>query len=173
MEKPKMILMCGLSGSGKSTISKELSLKYNAVILSTDAIRKEIHGNPECQDNPEKVFGILRYRIRKNLKNDRNIIVDATNLTVKDRRSIIHYASNYEKTLICYVANKPYEQCLIDNVNREHPVPEYVLKEQNKKFCMPTYEEGFDEIVVIDTNLLQYSNNKGLTQEPEKEEPEL
>lgn len=83
MDKPKMILMCGLSGSGKSTISKELALKYNAVILSTDAIREEIYGNPECQDNPEKIFGILRNRIRRNLKNDRNIIVDATNLTIK------------------------------------------------------------------------------------------
>lgn len=173
MDKPKMILMCGLSGSGKSTISKELALKYNAVILSTDAIREEIHGNPECQDNPEKIFGILGHRIRKNLKNDRNIIVDATNLTVRNRRSIIHYASNCEKTLICYVVNKPYEQCLIDNINREHPVPEYVLEKQNKRFSMPTYDEGFDKIVVIDTNLLQYSNNKESAQEPEKEEPEL
>lgn len=169
----ELILICGLSGSGKSTISKELAEKHNAIILSTDAIREEIYGNLECQDNPEKIFGILRYRIRKNLENNRNIIVDATNLTVKNRRSIIHYASNYEKTLICYVVNKPYEQCLIDNVNREHPVPEYVLEKQNKKFCIPTFEEGFDKIVIIDTNLLQYSNNKESTQEPEKEEPEL
>ena len=69
--------------------------------------------------------------------------------------------------------NKPYEQCLINNVNREHPVPEYVLEKQNKKFCIPTFEEGFNKIVIIDTNLLQYSNNKESTQEPEKEEPEL
>lgn len=165
--------MCGISGSGKSTISKKIAEKHNAIILSTDGIREEIHGNSECQDNPEKIFGILRYRIRKNLDNNRNIIVDATNLTVKNRRSIIHYASNYEKTLICYVVNKPYEQCLIDNVNREHPVPEYVLEKQNKKFCIHTFEEGFNKIVIIDTNLLQYSNNKESTQEPEKEEPEL
>lgn len=165
--------MCGLSGSGKSTISKKIAEKHNAIILSTDGIREEIHGNSEYQDNPEKIFGILRYRIRKNLDNNRNIIVDATNLTVKNRRSIIYYASNYEKTLICYVVNKPYEQCLINNVNREHPVPEYVLEKQNKKFCIPTFEEGFNKIVIIDTNLLQYSNNKESTQEPEKEEPEL
>lgn len=158
----ELILICGLSGSGKSTISKELAEKHNAIILSTDAIREEIYGNLECQDNPEKIFGILRYRIRKNLENNRNIIVDATNLTVKNRRSIIHYASNYEKTLICYVVNKPYEQCLIDNVNREHPVPEYVLEKQYKKFCMPTYEEGFDKIVVLDTDLLQYFDNNTL-----------
>lgn len=79
----ELILICGLSGSGKSTISKELAEKHNAIILSTDAIREEIYGNLECQDNPEKIFGILRYRIRKNLENNRNIIVDATNLTVK------------------------------------------------------------------------------------------
>lgn len=72
--------MCGLSGSGKSTISKKIAEKHNAIILSTDGIREEIHGNSECQDNPEKIFGILRYRIRKNLDNNRNIIVDATNL---------------------------------------------------------------------------------------------
>ena len=75
--------MCGLSGSGKSTISKKIAEKHNAIILSTDGNREEIHGNSECQDNPEKIFGILRYRIKKNLDNNRNIIIDATNLTVK------------------------------------------------------------------------------------------
>lgn len=42
--KPELIVMCGLSGSGKSTIAKELAVKYDAAIVSSDAIREEICG---------------------------------------------------------------------------------------------------------------------------------
>ena len=39
--KPKLFIMCGLSGSGKSSIAKDLAIKYNAEIVSSDAIRED------------------------------------------------------------------------------------------------------------------------------------
>ena len=49
-----LIVMVGIQGSGKSTKAKELSVLYNAVILSSDEIRKT---NPSWDNN--KVFEYL------------------------------------------------------------------------------------------------------------------
>lgn len=40
MNRPKLIVMCGLSGSGKSNTAKELAEKYDAEIISSDSIRE-------------------------------------------------------------------------------------------------------------------------------------
>lgn len=42
--RPKLIVMCGLSASGKSTVAKELTVKYNGAVISSDAIIGGIYG---------------------------------------------------------------------------------------------------------------------------------
>ena len=41
-----IIIICGLPGVGKTTVAKELAPLVNAVILSTDKIRKELFSRP-------------------------------------------------------------------------------------------------------------------------------
>ena len=36
----KIIMLIGIPGSGKTTYSKELSIKYNAKVISSDKVRK-------------------------------------------------------------------------------------------------------------------------------------
>jgi len=74
-----MILMQGASGSGKSTVAKELAVVHNAVVYSTDDIFAE---TGTYIFNP-KLLGINH---RKNLdrtvealKAGKNVIVDNTN----------------------------------------------------------------------------------------------
>lgn len=57
--------MCGLSGSGKSSIAKDLAVKYHAEIVSSDAIREELFGSCQNQSDNEKVFNIFNKRIIK------------------------------------------------------------------------------------------------------------
>lgn len=45
---------------------------------------------------------------------------------------------------------KAYEDCLKDNIGREHPVPEDVIKRQMHRFEIPFIEEGFDKIKIWD-----------------------
>ena len=45
MNKPKLMLLVGLRGSGKSTIAQKLAEENpNTVIVSSDAIREELTG---------------------------------------------------------------------------------------------------------------------------------
>ena len=89
MSRPELIVMCGLSASGKSSIAKELAVKHDAYIVSSDAIREEICGSVADQSKNEEVFKIFHRRIREYLSKGQNVIADATNITMKSRRAII------------------------------------------------------------------------------------
>ena len=57
MNKPTLYIMCGLSGSGKSTIATQIANENpNTVIVSSDAIREELTGNENDQSKNEDVF---------------------------------------------------------------------------------------------------------------------
>ena len=70
MSKPKLWIMVGLSGSGKSTVAKEIAvMEENTIIVSSDAIREELTGKVEDQTKNDEVFKIFHKRIRKGLEN--------------------------------------------------------------------------------------------------------
>lgn len=149
MNKPKLMLLVGLSGSGKSTIAQKLAEENpNTVIVSSDAIREELTGKVEDQTKNEEVFKIFHNRIRKNLENKKNVIADATNITMKSRRAIMTKVNGLDVEKICYLIPKPYEQCKIDNKNRLHPVPDEVIDKQIMRFQVPFYEEGWTRIII-------------------------
>ena len=57
MNKPTLWIMCGLSGSGKSTIATQIANENpNTIIVSSDAIREELTGNENDQSKNEDVF---------------------------------------------------------------------------------------------------------------------
>lgn len=150
MNKPTLTILVGLSGSGKSTIATQIANENpNTIIVSSDAIREELTGNYEDQEHNEEVFKIFHDRIRKNLENKKNVIADATNLTMKSRRAIMMKIHGLNIHKICVIIPKPFEQCKIDNKNRKHPVPDEVLDKQIRRFQIPFYEEEFDEIQIV------------------------
>lgn len=149
MNKPKLMLLVGLSGSGKSTIAQKLAEENpNTVIVSSNAIREELTDKVEDQTENEEVFKIFHNRIRKNLENKKNVIADATNITMKSRRAIMTKVNGLDVEKICYLIPKPYEQCKVDNKNRLHPVPDEVLDKQIMRFQVPFKEEGWTHIII-------------------------
>ena len=80
---PIVIIMVGLPASGKSYKATELSVQYNAEILSSDAIRKELFGDERSQENNELVFKTLYERANKFLLDGVGVIIDSTNTTLK------------------------------------------------------------------------------------------
>ena len=85
-EVPKLEILIGLPGSGKSTYCKEKrESNSNSVYLSSDKIREELYGNESIQGNPAEVFTLMQSRAIEALKNGIDVFYDATNLTRKDR----------------------------------------------------------------------------------------
>lgn len=91
---PVLFFMVGLPASGKSTYAKELSKNYNAIILSSDEIRKELCGDENSQDKNNEVFIVLHRRIKEYLKSGKNVVYDATNVNSKRRKAFLDELKN-------------------------------------------------------------------------------
>ena len=90
--KPMFMMMVGLPYSGKSCYAEKLKEEFNAVVHSSDAIREEILGDVQDQNNNGKVFDVLHRRVIEDLSNGRNVIYDATNINYKRRMDTIGIA---------------------------------------------------------------------------------
>jgi|GEM_PF-1004206 len=161
MDECKVVMLIGLSGAGKSTKAKELSKRYSAEILATDELREEIFGDYNIQTENEKVFRELYSRLRLNIKNNKNTILDSTNLSLKDRMKFFQAIHNYDCYKIAYIIATPFDVCLENNNKRERFVPENVIHNQRNKFCIPFKEEGFSEVIIDYYNII---NLKGHTE---------
>jgi predicted kinase len=74
-----IIIICGLPGVGKTTLAKELAPLVNAVLLSTDKIRKELFSRPTYGRGERKLIYDVMILIAKYLhKAGINCILDAT-----------------------------------------------------------------------------------------------
>lgn len=99
--KPKLIMMCGLTGSGKSYIANALKNELDAVVLNSDTIRKKIVGmNPYEKDLSDfakgiyshemtiKVYDEIKKLAYELLQKGKNTILDATYLLEKYRNDV-------------------------------------------------------------------------------------
>ena len=152
MNKPKMIMMCGLPASTKSTKAKELAEEYNATIYSSDEIRKELLGDENSQDNNNLVFSALNSRIKATLSNGYNCIYDACNISYKRRMAFLNELNKIPCEKICVFMATPFEKCLVNNANRDRTVPFNVIERMYRHFDVPYYYEGWDSIEVVYAN---------------------
>jgi len=85
-----IVIVCGLPGVGKTTLSKALAPLIDAIILSTDKIRKELIPNPTySKKEREFVYDVLLL-IAKYLYNaGKNCILDATFNKERSRRDVV------------------------------------------------------------------------------------
>lgn len=148
----KLFMMIGLPASGKSTLAEQISKSEDAEIVSSDNIRKELYGDENIQGDNNKVFRIVQERIINGLKNNKNMIYDATNISYKTRMAFLQRIRKLEVEKIAIMVATPYEQCLIRNSQRERQVPEEVIKRMYFNFYVPQYFEGWDDIQIKYTN---------------------
>ena len=144
----KLFMMIGLPASGKSTIAEQLAESEDAIIVSSDQIRKELLGDINDQSQNAKVFQEVEKRIKERLQVG-NVIYDATNINYKKRRAFLERLNKIEVEKIAVLVATPYEECLERNAKRERKVPEEVIKRMYYSFYIPQYYEGFDKIHII------------------------
>jgi predicted kinase len=140
--------MCGISGSGKSTIAKDLAKRYDGLIVSTDRIREELFGDANVQRQNGRVFELAFERLKEGLETNHCVIFDAANLTKKDRTKVLEVAKNAGHkgfNRVCWV-NSTLEDAVARNLGRERKVPTEVIERQFNKFEEPTNEEGWEII---------------------------
>ena len=147
--KAKIFVLCGLPGSSKSTWAKNNKDKLNAVVHSSDSIREQL-GDINDQSQNELVFKILHKRIKEDLLNGKNVILDATNLKRKNRRYVLNnILKDVPCEKICVLFATPFEICKRNNANRDRKVPEHVISYMYKNFEVPCKQEQWDDIQIV------------------------
>ncbi len=149
----KFTMLVGLPASGKTTIAPQLAklvVGANPKILSSDGIREELYGDAAAQDNPARVFDLMRDRTISALKGGINVVYDATNLSRKRRKALLSQLPSCEKTAIIVWAK--YGVCAYRDAKRERGVGDAVLRRMSEQFQPPYYDEGWDHIYIIHTS---------------------
>ena len=137
-----LIVLCGIPASGKTSFT-HWGFEKDVKVISTDKIRGELFGDESIQRNPRLVFDTAYNRIANALQKNENVIFDATNLTIKDRKEIFKRFSPNVHEIIAVYFNTPLEVCLERNAKRERKVPEDVIRRMHDRIQEPTTEEGF------------------------------
>lgn len=152
----KLIVLVGLPASGKSTYAREHLQDENTIILSSDKLREELLGDKGYQDNNDLVFRTLYQRAKEYLLQDKNVVIDATNINIKARRSILSNFVKMDIKRIAIVFATPFERCLERDFLRERTVGKEVIKKFLYRFEIPMEYEGFDEIKFVEYESKQY-----------------
>jgi predicted kinase len=139
-------LLVGLPGSGKSTYLERIG----ATALSSDAVRGLLADDPTDQSIHGRVFATLRYLLRQRLAIGRSVTyLDATHLTLRERRPYIRLAELYDSTIEAIFFDVPLEVCLERNLRRDRMVPEEAVRKMAAKLAPPSVEEGFAKVTVV------------------------
>lgn len=147
----QFVMMMGLPGVGKSTYVKNNFSGYE--IVSSDIVREELGITEHDAVNNIKVFDEVHNRIKNALKNGKNVVMDATNLSRKNRVHALTLAKiagrrQYLRSTLILVLDT-VENCVLRDSHRTKPVGEDVIDRMFKSFESPAYYEGWNEIKVI------------------------
>jgi bifunctional polynucleotide phosphatase/kinase len=135
-QKPEIIVMVGCQGSGKSTISNYLNMKFDYIIISND--------------NKNAKY--------EHLIPQQSVIIDNTNPDISTRKKYIDIAKKYNINIRCIYMTTSIELSKHNNAYRffigeKEYIPDIVYKIYSKKFQMPTLMEGFTEVINVDPTM--------------------
>ena len=149
MNRPTLILLVGVPGSGKTTYAEKYIEEHSNIIhTSSDQIRAELWGNEATQGDNNEVFSLMQSRTIDALNNGLSVVYDATNITRKDRSYIIALCPKFVK-IECHIVWAPIETCIERDAARDRTVGKEVIDRMLKRFQAPYYDEGIHEIKVI------------------------
>ncbi len=144
-------MLIGIQGSGKTTFANSYGPTINACIVSTDNVRKN---NPGIEES--KVWPYVYEQVANCVKNDIEVIFDATSITPKVRKRFIDEVSalGVKPKIYAYFFETDKDEChkrIIERnkIEGELQLPPEVVYSYSERLVAPTFEEGFIKIFIV------------------------
>jgi predicted kinase len=146
-----IVVICGLPGVGKSTLAKDLAPLLNAVILSSDKIRKELFPNPIYSKREVKIIYDVMILLAKYLYGAGiNCIIDATFNKEKSRTQLKNKLMLPEEELFLVECICPEDTIVSRLKTRKNDYSDADLRIYKR--MKKTYEPILEDHLVIDTS---------------------
>lgn len=110
IQVPSLLVLIGISGAGKSSLARSLFLPTE--ILSSDHCRALISDSENDQSVTPQAFELLLTIARFRLALGRLCVIDATNLSVKDRQKYVQLGREARCPVSALVVDPGIDVCL-------------------------------------------------------------
>ncbi|MDO8663579.1 MAG: AAA family ATPase [Candidatus Wildermuthbacteria bacterium] len=148
-----LILVCGLPGSGKTRVAREISEKMKISLFRTDEIRKKLFKKPKYTSYEKwLVYQVMFLLAEAFLENKMSVILDATFPWRSARMRAIKIAERY-KTSFRIIEVKCPEEILLKRIARRFKKGGLSDADENIYFKIKKeFEPISDKHPVIDTS---------------------
>lgn len=151
---PKLFMLVGVPGAGKSTWIKNQQLTDDAFVLSTDNYIEDkalaegrvyyLAFEDHIYDATAQLYDDLEYA----MQHGKDIIWDQTNLTVKGRRDKLQKVmGSYEKIAVVFETPEDIGERLKKREETGKVIPVSVFENMVASYQPPTRFEGFSKII--------------------------
>jgi predicted kinase len=132
----ELVIFIGLQASGKSTFFR------GRFAATHELISKDLFPNNRNRNRrQEELIGAA-------LSADFPVVVDNTNPTPEDRRTLVRHGREHGAKIVGYYFESTAHECIERNRLRagKAKVPDVAIYATAKKLVPPSYPEGFDEL---------------------------
>ena len=144
----KLFMLVGIPASGKSFVSEKIAKREDAVLYSSDIVRKKLDMDPSSDLQNIRLFDIMYDMIRKELADGNNVVLDSTNTYRKYRKPFLQ-SLNKETEVTGVLLMRQIENCLRANRQRNASIDENVIRMMYEEYDIPLQEDGFDRFEII------------------------
>lgn len=151
LSDPGLVVLVGPAGCGKSRFARRHFASEE--ILSSDDFRALVAGDAGDQRATPAAFSLLGHALAERMKRRRFTVVDATNLTPRDRRRLLGVAAQHQVPAAAIAFDVPLAVCQQRAAERlERTVPPDIIARQHATFRRHLDglgDEGFAEVAVL------------------------
>lgn len=129
------VILMGLQGSGKSRLFDQ-QFRYTHVLISLDVLK--------TRHREQQMLQVC-------LQTQQRFVIDNTNPSMQDRARYIPAAKAAGFVVVGYYFDVSVADCLRHNRLRPQArqVPDVAIKDAARRWHMPNFAEGFDELYAV------------------------
>ena len=134
---PRMYMVCGCSGSGKTTFAKKFASANNLRYLGADDFYAKVNGSELTRGNKFEVWQELFKAIHQSEVEGVSCLVDSNSLSAASRDELINWFPGFDHHLIYIEADEQLR--MENNRKRVRQIPEEVMIAMRTKVEPPVW----------------------------------